>query len=159
MKYKELEHNNLIIPRLMNIQTANSDESIEKCFTVIHALRPHLEKQSFLALIKDMQSRGYHLIFIEDNGQALAAAGYRFTEHLLWGKSIYIDDLSTLPEARGKGFATALLDHIAMIARNNGCKEVHLDSGANPGRYDAHRLYLNSGYNITSFHFALSLSK
>ena len=143
----------------MNIQTANSDESIEKCFNVLQALRPHLEKPSFLDLIKDMQSRGYHLIYIEENGQAHAAAGYRFTEHLLWGKSIYIDDISTLPEARGKGFATALLDKIAMIARNNGCKEVHLDSGSNPGRYDAHRLYLKSGYYITSFHFALKLDK
>ena len=141
----------------MNIQTANTDESIEKCFTVMQALRPHLEKRSFLPLIKDMQTRGYHLIYIEENGNVLAASGYRFTEHLLWGKAIYIDDLSTLPQGRGKGYASALLDHIAMVGRNNSCNQIHLDSGSNPGRYDAHRLYLKSGYNITSFHFALDL--
>ena len=141
----------------MNIQTATTDQSIEKCFNALKTLRPHLLKESFTDLIKGMQSRGYHLIFIEENGIAQAAAGYRFTEHLLWGKSIYIDDLTTLPEARGKGYATALHDFITVTARNNGCHQIHLDSGANPGRYDAHRLYLKNGFNITSFHFVKDL--
>lgn len=143
----------------MNIQTANSDESIGKCFLVMKTLRPHLEENSFIPLIKDMATRGYNLIFIEENGQAIAASGYRFAEHLHWGKAIYIDDLSSLPEARGKGYASALLDHIAGIALNNGCNQVHLDSGCNPARYDAHRLYLNHGFNITSFHFAKEVSR
>ncbi len=143
----------------MNIQSAESNESIEKCFDVMKELRPHLEKDSFVALIKDMQSRGYRLIFIEEDGKAIAASGFRFAEHLHWGKLIYIDDLSTLPEARGKGFATALLNHISEIALKNDCGQVHLDSGANPGRYDAHRLYLKNGFNITSFHFTKVLLK
>ncbi|MBK6396974.1 MAG: GNAT family N-acetyltransferase [Bacteroidetes bacterium] len=138
----------------MNIQSANSDESIEKCFLVMKTLRPHLEKNSFVDIIKDMATRGYKLIFIEENGIALAASGYRFAEHLHWGKAIYIDDLTTLPEARGKGYASALLDHITSVAKENGCAQVHLDSGCNPARYDAHRLYLKHGFNITSFHFA-----
>lgn len=142
----------------MNIQSASTDESIEKCFLVMKELRPHLEKDTFVALIKDMATRGYKLIFIEENGIAVAASGYRFAEHLHWGKSIYIDDLSSLPEARGKGYASALLDHISIVARNNGCAQVHLDSGCNPARYDAHRLYLKHGYNITSFHFAKIVS-
>jgi GNAT superfamily N-acetyltransferase len=138
----------------MNIQSANTSESIEKCFLVMKALRPHLEKDTFVELIKDMATRGYILIFIEENGIAVAASGYRFAEHLHWGKAIYIDDLTSLPEARGKGYATALLDHITAIAKDNGCDQIHLDSGCNPARYDAHRLYLKNGFDITSFHFA-----
>lgn len=138
----------------MNIQSANTSESIEKCFLVMKALRPHLEKDTFVKLIKDMATRGYILIFIEENGIAVAASGYRFAEHLHWGKAIYIDDLTSLPEARGKGYATALLDHITAIAKDNGCDQIHLDSGCNPARYDAHRLYLKNGFDITSFHFA-----
>ncbi|RYF63705.1 MAG: GNAT family N-acetyltransferase, partial [Cytophagaceae bacterium] len=43
------------------------------------------------------------------------------------------------------------------LARQTGCQCVSLDSGQNPARYDAHRLYLNKGFNITSHHFKLDL--
>lgn len=142
----------------MNIQIANSDSSIESCFSALKALRPHLEKDTFLNIIKGMKNRGYHLIYIAENGIAQAVLGYRFTEHLMWGKAIYIDDLSTLPEGRGKGYASALLRFVDDVAKSEGCNQIHLDSGSNPGRYDAHRLYLNEGYNITSFHFAKDVS-
>ena len=85
-----------------------------------------------------------------------SVAGFRFTEHLFGGLSLYIDDLSTLPEHRGKGYAGALLDHLVALARARGCEQVHLDSGHH--RHDAHRLYLNQGFRISSHHFSLKLS-
>ncbi len=125
----------------------------------MHELRPHLTQESFLSTITGFISRGYHLIFIEEDGKAVCASGYRFAEHLYWGKAIYIDDLSTLSAYRGKGYAGKLLKHIFEIAKQNNCDEVHLDSGCGPNRYDAHRLYLKTGFNITSHHFAYSLKK
>jgi GNAT superfamily N-acetyltransferase len=141
----------------MKIHTATDQNSIEKCFDVMQALRPKLSRESFYELIKGMMSRGYNLIYIEENGRAICASGYRFTEHLHWGKAIYIDDLTTLPEARGKGLASALLDHIFNIAKEKNINQVHLDSGCNESRYDAHRLYLKKGFNITSHHFAIDV--
>jgi GNAT superfamily N-acetyltransferase len=73
------------------------------------------------------------------------------------GKTLYIDDLSTLPEGRGKGYASALLDYVIAEARTLGCTCVTLDSGHNPARYDAHRLYLSKRFNIVSHHFRLDL--
>ena len=73
------------------------------------------------------------------------------------GRSIYIDDLCTLPEARGKGHGLALLDHVLKEARHHELQSVHLDSGHH--RHDAHRLYLNFGFNITSHHFAMDLKR
>jgi GNAT superfamily N-acetyltransferase len=141
----------------MKIQTATNKDSIDKCFEAMQALRPYLKKENFAELISGMMQRGYHLIFVEDEGKAICASGFRFTEHLAWGKVIYIDDLTTLPEARGKGCASAILDYIHKLAKEKGCDQVHLDSGCNEARYDAHRLYLKKGYNITSHHFALKL--
>ncbi len=138
----------------MKIHIANDKISIEKCFDVIQALRPKLKKDTFYELINGMMSRGYNLIYIEENGKAVCASGFRFTEHLLWGKAIYIDDLSSLPESRGKGYASLLLDYIFNLAKEKNCNQVHLDSGCNDRRYDAHRLYLKKGFNITSHHFA-----
>jgi GNAT superfamily N-acetyltransferase len=142
----------------MNIHTATDKISIEKCFDVMQALRPKLHKDTFYDLITGMMSRGYNLIYIEENGKVVCASGYRFAEHLHWGKAIYIDDLSTLPIARGKGYASLLLDYIFNIAKEKNINQVHLDSGCNDSRYDAHRLYLKKGFNITSHHFAKIIS-
>jgi len=141
----------------MIIHKATQPDTILHCFEAMHALRPHLRKETFVVKIQELMKQGYHLVFTEDKNKAVAVAGYRFTELLAWGKAIYIDDLGTLPEARGKGHASALLDYIIKLAKENGCAQVHLDSGAVPARYDAHRLYLKKGFNITSHHFAYIL--
>ena len=123
----------------------------------MHVLRPHLQHETFIPKILDMQKRGYHLIYIEENRKAAAASGYRYTEHLLWGKVLYIDDLVTHPDHRKKGFSHLLLDYICNEAKHHDCDAVHLDSG--PSRFDAHKLYHRYGFNITSHHFALQLKK
>jgi GNAT superfamily N-acetyltransferase len=141
----------------MKINTANTPETIMKCFDVMHELRPHLKKETFVETITGLMKRGYMLIYIEENGRAVCASGFRLADHLAWGKPIYVDDLSSLPEARGKGYANALLDYIIQFAKENNRDQIHLDSGCNKERYDAHRLYLKKGFNITSHHFALKL--
>jgi GNAT superfamily N-acetyltransferase len=141
------------------IKKAISKDDFLKCFEVMHALRPHLTKENIVPMLEGFVQRGYHLLYIEENGIPVCASGYRFTEHLHWGKAIYIDDLSTLPEARGKGYASCLLEHIFTIARETNCDEVHLDSGCGANRYDAHRLYLKTGFHITSHHFAYKVTR
>jgi GNAT superfamily N-acetyltransferase len=141
----------------MKIEIADTDNKILKCFDVLKELRPVLTQENYLSALKGFISRGYYLIYIEENGKAVAASGYRFAEHLYWGKAIYVDDLSTLPSARKKGYARLLLDFVVEEAKKNNCAQVHLDSGTNPQRYDAHRLYLRYGFNITSHHFALEI--
>jgi GNAT superfamily N-acetyltransferase len=64
-----------------------------------------------------------------------------------------VDDLSTLPDARRRGHAAALLDRCAQEAERLGCDELHLDSAVGLERTDAHRLYFNRGLRITAFHF------
>jgi len=136
------------------IQEANTSSQIQKCFQVMKELRPYLEEETITDQNISNNSFGYKLIYIaNDAGLPVAAAGFRFTELLHWGKAIYIDDLSTLQSERSKGFGSQLLDYIHDLAKQNDCAQVHLDSGCNPHRYDAHRLYLNKGYNITSHHF------
>lgn len=139
----------------MTVQLAQTPKDILKCWEAIYALRPHLEKESFVALIQELQPTGYHLAFIEKDGKAAAAVGYRYLHFLFCGKHIYIDDLTTLPEYRQHGFGGTLLDFVAEEARKNGLKTVTLDSGHQ--RSDAHRLYLNKGYKISSHHFTLNL--
>jgi GNAT superfamily N-acetyltransferase len=136
----------------MEIKIATTEEDILKCWDVIFVLRPHLKKEEFVSTVKEMFTEGYQLAYIEEDGKAASAIGFRYLQYLYNGKHIYIDDLVSLPETRGKGYAGMLLDYVADIARSKGYKYVTLDSGHQ--RHTAHRLYLNKGYSIVAHHFS-----
>ncbi len=139
----------------MQIKLAKTDQDILKCQSVLLELRPHLALDTYLETVQSMLSEGYELAFIEENGQAVAAIGFRYLQFLFNGKHYYIDDLSTMPEARGKGYGGALLDFVAELGRSKGFATITLDSGHH--RFDAHRLYLNKGFTISSHHFTKKL--
>jgi GNAT superfamily N-acetyltransferase len=139
------------------IKTLEHPDELIRLLPVIQTLRPHVNEQNIRSLIGGMLERGYHLLYAEENGIPTAFCGYRHAEHLAWGRVLYIDDLGTHPDYRGRGCASALLEQVFEIAHREGLDGVHLDSGSVPARYDAHRLYLKKGFNITSFHFAKDL--
>lgn len=141
----------------MEIKKASSIEDIQKCKEAILCLRPHLEGTDLEKTVLEMFEEGYKLAFVEENGKAIAMVGYRYLQFLYNGKHIYIDDLSTLPEARGKGCAAALLEFVSEEAKAKGCKVVTLDSGVTAQRVDAHRLYFNQGFYISSLHFSKNI--
>jgi hypothetical protein len=65
----------------MTIQTCHSTEDILQCWQVLTELRQHLVKDEFVPMLQQMIREGYHLAFIEADGKAVAAVGYRC--HLL----------------------------------------------------------------------------
>lgn len=128
----------------------------------MHALRSTYEDEEEFAEHVDRVLRpvGYRLIaaFAPDREQAVAVSGFRAAHSLAWGHHLYVDDLSTLPEARRRGHGMALLDRLLEEARRLGCDQLHLDSGVGVERSDAHRLYLKSGMVISAHHFARRVS-
>ena len=138
----------------MTIETVQNDADILKCRGAIQALRPLLTDDIYTDAVKQTLADNRQIIFIEDGSpDAAAVAVFETGYNLFRGKYIYIDDLSTLPAQRGKGYAGMLLDWIAEYARNEGFNEIHLDSGVNAARTDAHRLYLNKRFQVASLHF------
>jgi GNAT superfamily N-acetyltransferase len=130
-------------------------------YPALRALRPHLPSEpEFVRLIDTVQrAEGYRLVgaFEPEWPHAAAVAGFRVGHMLAWGRFLYVDDLSTLPEARRRGHGRRLLEWLVDEARRLECDQLHLDSGVGSDRADAHRLYLNAGLQITSHHFARSL--
>src|SRR4051794_26654798 len=119
-------------------------------YAAMRTLRPHMtSEEEFVRRVDDVQrAEGYRLAGAFEDGttQALAVAGFRVVHMLAWGSAaIYVDDLATLPEARRRGHARALLDWMLDEARRLGCEQLHLDSATIPERADAHRLYFNAG--------------
>jgi GNAT superfamily N-acetyltransferase len=139
-----------------DIFIAETDTDIEACFPAFSTLRPHLQRSEFLPQVRRQQRQSYQILALRDEGLVKSVAGFRYGEFLAWGKIIYIDDLSTLPEQRSRGFAGALLEWLIAHAKSRGCQSVQLDSGH--ARFLAHRLYMNKGFQIRSHHFSLDLT-
>ncbi len=142
----------------MEIHFASTDEQLLKCRKAIIELRPHIAVGEYLEKATLLLSEGAKMIYA-DNGDADAPAVlvFRVNYYFFRGKNLYIDDLGTLSSQRGKGYAGALLDFTIDYARDNGCQNVHLDSGYQKERHAAHRLYLNKGFYLASHHFTLDL--
>jgi GNAT superfamily N-acetyltransferase len=118
-------------------------------------LRPQLaDPESFARHVDELQRpEGYRLVGVSEGGRVMAVAGFRVLNTLYAGRVLYIDDLSTHPDARRRGYAGALFDWCEQEARRLECDELHLDSGVIPERQDAHRLYFNRRMRIASYHF------
>jgi GNAT superfamily N-acetyltransferase len=132
-----------------------------RAYPAMLALRPGCgERQEFVQQVdRVLRPQGYRLVgsFLPEREEAVAVAGFRTGNSLAWGHHLYVDDLSTLPEARNRGHAGALLEWLMSEGRRLGCAQLHLDSGTGPERFAAHRLYHAHGLSIHSHHFARGL--
>ncbi|MFN0275363.1 MAG: GNAT family N-acetyltransferase [Chitinophagales bacterium] len=137
------------------VHKADSDKKVLHCLEAIQSLRPHVTKDNVLSYVNRMQKQDYNLIYVEEDGKAVAFSGYRFLTHFFSDDVIYIDDLGTIEAYRGKGYGSILLNYIIQLAKEKNLAGVRLDSGHH--RHDAHRLYLNKGFKIVSHNFNLSL--
>lgn len=132
---------------------------VDFCKDAILEFRPNVDPKSVVdQVFKMVSDEGFEIFYIADeqNTRAAAFIGFRRINMLRTGPIFYIDDLFTLPEWRGKGYAGALLDEVARIAPDRGILSIHLDSGYT--LHPAHRLYLNKGYFLACNHFAKHLT-
>ena len=143
-------HNN------MEITQIKTEQQIRSCYELMAVLRPHLIKTDFPNQVSRQMEQGYQLRALEDANDPLALIGYRLVENLIFGKFLYIDDLVTAPNHKRKGYAGQLLDWAIQFSIDEGCQAVQLDSGFQNA--DAHRLYLNKGFQLSAHHFRKSLA-
>jgi len=139
----------------MKIALAESETDVARCYPVMVELRPHLSAAEFAARVRQQQTTGFHLAYLEDAGEVRAVAGFRYLETLAWGKILYLDDLVAASGQRSLGHGGRLFDWLVTQANQNGCAEFHLDSGVQ--RFGAHRFYLTRRMDIICHHFALKL--
>lgn len=62
-----------------------------------------------------------HGLGCRSEGALVGIAHYLFHAHTWHGETCYLQDLFTLPEARGRGIARALIDAAAEAARQRDC--------------------------------------
>jgi GNAT superfamily N-acetyltransferase len=135
---------------------ATTDEEILATRDVMLQLRPHLAPENYLSTVRRMmESDGYELAAVQVDGVVRAVAGYRYMEMLYCGKILYVDDLNTDEKTRSQGHGKTLMDWLKAEAKQQGCAQLHLDSGTH--RESAHRFYFRERLTISAYHFRVPL--
>lgn len=137
------------------VEYADTDREITDCYDVMAELRPHVTREQFLPLVREMQADGYRLACVRAGDRVVAVAGYRFGTNLFTGRHLYVDDLVTADSERSKGHGRELLAWLRALATESGCDVFHLDSGVQRKR--ALAFYLREGMELSSYHFSVRL--
>lgn len=68
----------------MDIKEAETDADIARCLPAMSELRTHFKEDSsnFVQRVQQQRERGYHLVYLEDQGSIQAIAGYRIRDSL-----------------------------------------------------------------------------
>lgn len=136
------------------IKLAETDIDLKKACVVLKELRTHLTEAQLLTQVKEQRAQGYQVAVAESDGTVTAVAGFVITLKLAWGTHMYVDDLVTGERWRATGVGGRLMAWLKDHARQQGCGQLHLDSGVQ--RFAAHRFYLRHGFDIASHHFSIT---
>jgi GNAT superfamily N-acetyltransferase len=137
----------------MQVKIAETVEEFKLIGPVLLQLRPQYTEDTLIKQIQSQQASGYQLAYVTEADKVLSVAGFVMGQKLAWTKHIYVDDLVTNEAHRSTGAGKFLVDWLKQYGLDNGCQQLHLDSGVT--RFAAHRFYLREGFNITSHHFAV----
>ena len=139
------------MPQIIRLAETNAD--LDLAAEVLAELRTQLSPAELRSRIDAQRNNGYQVALALDGEKAVGAAGFVIGLKLAWGKHLYVDDLVTREQARSTGIGTQLLNWLKVYALEQGCEQLHLDSGVQ--RFAAHRFYLRHGFQIASHHFSI----
>ena len=141
-----------------NIEVKIADSSdIEKLILAFKELRPHRSEEELKDLFPILFNEGYRVVYIGDEKLAFAVLGFRIITTLFSGKTLYVDDLGTLPSFKKRGYAGQLFEWTKKYAKEKNCDHFSLDSGFH--RKEAYRFYLNKGLFVESLHFGRNVKE
>ena len=133
------------------------ETEIGDCFTLMRQLRPRLASEAeFVAQWRRQAADGYRILALWTDAMPAALAGFRLQENFVHGRFLYVDDLVSEENQRGRGHGARLLDQLEAEGRALGCAKLVLDSGL--GNALAHRFYYRQGLLATALRFNIPLA-
>ncbi len=138
----------------MEVKLLESAEELPAVAGLMLQLRNQYATDEIIERMAEQRNSGYQLAYVTSGDDILCVAGFTVGRKLAWGKHIYIDDLVSDESHRSRGAGAFLMRWFRVYAREQGCEQIHLDSGVH--KFPAHRFYLRERFNIASHHFSLT---
>lgn len=140
------------------LRHAETEEEVAACFPVMVLLRPHLRDAAELVTrVARQRAEGYRILAAWPGREPMALAGYRFTENLIHGRFLYVDDLVTAEDARRGRLGARLLDAVAAEGLAAGCNRLVLDTALD--NVLAHRFYYRQGLLARALRFSREIDR
>jgi ribosomal protein S18 acetylase RimI-like enzyme len=137
------------------ITVARSEQEIDDCYPLMAELRPRIQSDEFLPLVRRLaEIADFQLAYLTD-GEIKAVASFRISEWLAGGRYLEIEDLVVKSEQRSRGYGSEIFDWLVEHAKENECRQVRLVSRVS--RIDTHRFYLRKGMNLEAHYFSLDV--
>ena len=126
------------------LRIVETEEQLRACYPVMKELRPHLvSEDEFVQRIMRQHEQGYRILAAWEGDEAVALAGYRLQENMVYGPFLYVDDLISAERHRSQRWGARLLDQLTAHAEQAGCARLILDTGLTNGL--AQRFYFRQG--------------
>jgi len=138
----------------MQIREMNLKE-LDVVYEVLSQLRVDLSFKEFDDLVYDMRHIDYKMIGLFEREKLITYAGVAVGTNFYHKRHLYLYDLVTDVEYRGKGYGKEMMLYLEDYAKTAMCENIVLSSGLQ--REDAHRFYENDGFEKKSFLFVKSL--
>lgn len=140
-----------------NLFTVQSREELQRCFSIMKELRPHLTPEEYLNIYDHAHAADtYRIVALEVDDKIVAAMGYRFLWDYVRGRHLYIDDLVTSSAVRSKGYGAELLQYAEQLARESGCLVLRLCTGTE--NHGGIRFYERNGWTKRSYAYVKKVS-
>lgn len=134
------------------ISAVEDAHAARACFPLMAQLRPHLaDAEEFVVRWRRQSADGYRLLALRDENDIAALAGYRVQENLVHGRFLYVDDLVTDANLRGKRYGEQLMARLKQIAAELACNKLVLDTPLSNSL--GHRFYFRNGLLATALRF------
>jgi GNAT superfamily N-acetyltransferase len=130
---------------------------IADVFPVLKELRQELTAEQLREVYAEGHPQGLRFTAVYEGADCAAVAAWRVMATTVALRKLYVDDLVTGANYRGRGLGAALLGELQTRARAARCQVMDLDSGT--AREDAHRFYFRERMVITSLHFTRRLTE
>ncbi|PTX03480.1 GNAT family N-acetyltransferase [Pararhodobacter aggregans] len=124
---------------------------------LLRVLRATLDDATFALRLERAEAQGYRVLAALDGSAMVGALGYRLSDDLTWGRTLYVDDLVVAPDRRSSGIGRALLAEARAQAATSNCDHLRLCSGLS--RIDAHRFYEANGLQRFSLQFVARMEE
>ena len=112
----------------LSFRELTTDAEIRFAFALMSSLRDRIRDDTFLSEVRRQQVEGYRLYGAFEGDRLVSLAGVRRTHTLARGEHLFVDDLVTSADDRGKGYGQALLGWLAAESARQGVARIHLDS-------------------------------
>jgi GNAT superfamily N-acetyltransferase len=115
---------------MLEIRPLSTDAEIAAAYPLARQLRDRIREDTFLTEVRRQAIQGYRLYGGFEAGRLVALAGVRRSHTLARGEHLFVDDLVTAEEVRGRGHGRVMLEWLGLQAAAEGIPRIYLDSRA-----------------------------